>query len=142
MVKLLSTYILILISFPLLAQEIKVRPVASDLKGDVFAPAFYKDQLVVCSNQKDKLVKTVMDGNDQLITNLYVLIDTNGSYERFDQKFKTDYNDGPISIDGSGKYMILSQNQKTHQNSGDFQTDKNPMGLYWSASDYYGWSAP
>lgn len=124
-----------------LAQEATVEPFQTDLRGDVYSPAFFKDKLVVCSNQKDRFIKTVIDNQNTEPADLYV-VDKNGHYERFDDKFRTIYNDGPATFTGEFNYVVLSRNIRVDQKVGLFESTSNKLGLYESNLDFYGWNPP
>ncbi|MCB9225142.1 MAG: PKD domain-containing protein [Crocinitomicaceae bacterium] len=140
MVRLILTYLFFICAIGY-SQEAKVQRVENDLRGDVFSPAFFRDKLVVCSNQKDRYIKTVIDNNNAEPADLYVLSE-DGTYERFDELFRTNYNDGPVSFSSDGNSLVISRNIKVDQKVGLFQTTENRLALYESHTDYYGWNRP
>ena len=142
MVRLLLTYFGLLFTTAVVAQEITVKPVKTKLVGNVFGPSYYRDHLVVCSDQRSNFTKTVLDESGKITTNLYELIDTNGTCIPFHERMKSDYNDGPGSFDSNGGYLVFSRNVYAKRSLIKFRDDRNPMGLYWSAFTNVGWSHP
>lgn len=123
------------------AQGFQLKPIPNSLKGAVFAPAFYKNKLVVCSDQKETIYKTIKDKYDKETIDLY-LIDPN-DHEKpiaFDKMFKTDYHDGPITFDSSGTFAIVSQNLLTDLKFKNLQLTNNHLGLFYSNYDEGKWS--
>jgi outer membrane protein OmpA-like peptidoglycan-associated protein len=141
MVRIVLTYLLILFLGVAVAQEARVAVFETQLKGDVYSPSFYKESLIVCSNQKDRFIKTVLDNQHTEPADIYVL-DANGNYERFDETFRTNYNDGPASFNKEANFLVISRNVKVDQKLGLFQSTTNKLGIYESKKDYYGWTQP
>jgi hypothetical protein len=127
MVRIVLTYLLILFLGVAVAQEARVAVFETQLKGDVYSPSFYKESLVVCSNQKDRFIKTVLDNQHTEPADIYVL-DANGNYERFDETFRTNYNDGPASFNKEANFLVISRNVKVDQKLGLFQSTTNKLG--------------
>lgn len=142
MVRLILTYIALSVTTLMMAQDISIRPVKTKLLGNVYGPTYYRDHIVVCSDQRSGIVKTVLDQSGTITTNLYELLDTNGNYEPFNERMKSDYNDGPGSFDANGGYLVFSRNVYSKRSLIKFQDDNNPMGLFWSAFTNVGWSHP
>ena len=111
------------------AQEISVSPVKTKLHGNVYGPAFFRDHIMVCSDQKGKLGKTIYDKTGHHTTNLFIITDTNGTIEAVDEKFISDYNDGPATFDDNGGYMVLSRNIHSKRSLIKFQEDKKSYGV-------------
>lgn len=131
-----------LISITGFSQDLKIEKVATKLKGDVYSPAFFRDKIVVTSNQKARLIKTVLDEQNSNTSDLYTLVDNAGNYVSFDQSFKTDFNDGPITFDRDGGYAVLTRNVFSDRRLNEYESGKNPLGLFESSINASGWSPP
>ncbi|UKN01139.1 OmpA family protein [Paracrocinitomix mangrovi] len=142
MVKNVLTYCFILFNLISFSQEEQAVQLTTTLKGNVYCPVFYRDKIVVCSDQKDGLISTVIDGSNHLTTNLYMLNGENEKYSRLDEAFKTHLNDGPISFDADGGYAIYSTNVIKNMKLRKMTYQKNPLGLFESKFTSEGWSEP
>jgi len=131
----------ILIPLVNFGQQYSVTCIETPLRGSAFSPAFWKSNLVVCSDQKDRFLKTVLDESDKEPLDLYLINPSNpDSMARFDKMFRTDYSDGPISFNHDGGNCIVSRNLKTEQKNKELQLSSNPLGLYESEFTENSWS--
>jgi outer membrane protein OmpA-like peptidoglycan-associated protein len=142
MVKVIITYLLILSVNGLFAQEAEIKILPSKLAGNVYGPSYFRDYVVVCSDQKDRFLKTVMDQTNHRTTDLYMILDHTGNYKRFDESIRSDFNEGPATFDLNGSYMVLCQNLHTDATLKNAEVDKNPMALFESNFISSGWSTP
>ena len=139
MVKRLLTIVLILVSGLSLSQSYTVEELIYNGKGDMYAPAFYKTTLVVCSNKKNSIKKTIIDLSQKEPIDLYTVSFTNGdSINVFNESINTNYNDGPICFNREGNEFVISRNLKTSKKNKDLQNDRNHLGLYHYSIDSNG----
>lgn len=141
MVRLRLLIALLILPAMSIAQEFSVRAVNTGLHGAVFCPTYYGDSIVVCSNQKDRLHRTILDEHGSEPVDLYNF-DPNksGVAKRFDKHFRTDYNDGPIAFAKQGSVCIVSRNQLTDQKPKALQQEQNYLGLYTASRTDTGWT--
>jgi outer membrane protein OmpA-like peptidoglycan-associated protein len=136
-------HILLFLLLPAIAgaQGYTIIPVNSGLRGSVYAPAYLGNQLVVCSNQKDRINRTVLSNQGIEPIDLYILdTEKEGSAQRFDERFRTDYNDGPITFNEAGTLCIVSRNQNINQSKKDLQNEVNRLGLFYARKNGDEWS--
>ncbi|MBD3638006.1 MAG: OmpA family protein [Crocinitomicaceae bacterium] len=122
-------------------QEVDLILIETQLQGNVYGPAFFRDKIVVCSDQKDHFFKTVLDESDKMTTDLYEL-DTSGNYQRFSDLLRTDFNEGPASFDENGSQMVFTRNVYIDDPMMGFEKKKNPLGLFESSFKSNNWSTP
>lgn len=139
--RILLLYIILLSGIGL-AQNYVVNPVNTKFRGDVFSPAFLDSSVIVCSNQKDRIHKTVVDESGSETVNLYSFDPATNLSDRFDPLFRTIYNDGPIAFNRKGNIAVVSRNMKTDQKSKALMKEENPLGLYLSVRTDIGWTIP
>ncbi|MEO9532841.1 MAG: OmpA family protein [Crocinitomicaceae bacterium] len=133
MVKAVFTYFIFLISIPLYSQSFEVKLVQTPLKGNVFSPAYWKNNLIVCSDQKDRIYKTVKDNNGLEPADLYIInTEKSDSVARFDQFFRTQYHDGPISFSDDFTQVAISRNLKADQKIKQLNQFENKLGIYFT----------
>lgn len=120
------------------AQRYQIDTVSTNLNGRVFAASFYKDRLVVCSDQKDRIYITVHDEFNNEPTDLYTIHPNfKDSTSKFDKMFRSLGHDGPASFDGSGTKIFLSRNQNSEKKT-LLKAESNSLGLYFSQQDQQG----
>ena len=130
-----------LMPFANFSQQYTVSCLETRHHGAVFSPAYWNGNIVVCSDQKDRFSKTILDesGNEPL--DLYVVhLSKPDSIVRFNELFRSNYSDGPISFNAQGNNCIVSRNLKTEQKDKDLQISSNPLGLFESNLLENGWS--
>ncbi|MBN4072898.1 OmpA family protein [Crocinitomix catalasitica] len=131
MVRLLAFTYTLLFHLAGLTQQFEVEMIETDFRGSVFSPAFFKQKLVVCSDQKDRIGKTVLDQQGGEPIDLYLIDPINPKKpERFNEIFRTIYNDGPISFNDRSDQCVVSRNLKTEQKIKHLEKDYNPLGIY------------
>ena len=125
--------LLILVTISAKSQFFTVSPIKTNLNGNVFAPAYFGKFLVVACDQKNRLYKTILDEKGGEPVDLYQL-DTTSSFSasEFSLKFKTLFNDGPISFNKAGTSATVSMNLRTEVAFKNNNPDKNSLGLYYS----------
>lgn len=134
----LASFMTYLVGF---GQEYKVEKVPSNLTGSVFSPAYWKNKLVVCAEQQDRMTKSVRDQHGNVPVDLYVMDPLyKDSSEHFDMTFKTDYHDGPISFNGKSDLSVISRNMLTDQSLKELLNEQNHLGLYFAKAIDNGWS--
>ena len=146
MVKSLCTYLLILVPMISGAQDTAgfvVKEVVLPLNGTFYSPAYWLDKLVLCGTRKDRITRTLLDQDGNEPVDLYVL-NSEGSSEmqRFDNQFRTDFHDGPISFDASGERCVVSRNLRTDKRFKSVQIEENRLGLFESVLQDGVWTTP
>lgn len=122
-------------------QTFTVSPFEIDLSGNVFAPAYFHDNVVICGDRKDRIFKTVKDEHNNEPVDLYIFNPENpDSVSRFNEKFRTIYHDGPISFSKDGKLAVVSRNLLTDQKYKQLQKETNHLGLYFTEMTDTGWT--
>src|SRR3989344_5253370 len=111
MVKKILIGFISLLSLPVGAQNYNVTELKIETDADVYSPVFFGDQLVVCSNQKTTIKKTIFDANGGLPIDLY-LIDPSlpAKLIPFNDFFKSEFHDGPIVFNDSLNFCVVSKN--------------------------------
>jgi outer membrane protein OmpA-like peptidoglycan-associated protein len=123
----------ILLPFYYFGQDYSVSTVNTNLGGSVYSASFYEGKLVVCSNQKDRVGKTVIDRHGQEPIDLYVIDPASSEdYDRFERVFRTNYHDGPITFSSNDSLCILSRNLKTQEKYSTLRKEQNLLGLFES----------
>ena len=124
MVKKLSFILLFLAGVNVCAQEFEVTHFNCKIESSIFSASFFKNDLVVCSNKKDRLFKTVIDKSNEETVDLYLL--KSDSLHRFSNEIRTPFNDGPITFNGDFTQCIVSLNN-SHQK---LTKNKSTLGLF------------
>lgn len=133
MVRFLILYCFSLISFTAFLQESiesEVKEVDLGIRGDLYSPVLFGNQVVFCGNQKDRVVFTVIgnDGNEP--SDLYVFTPGDSlTVSSFAPSMRTIYYDGPATFNDSGTICIVSQNIVTDRKFRRFSSDINRLGL-------------
>jgi len=123
------------------AQSYEVEHVKTPLKGNVFSPVIYDSQLVVCSDQKDRIYHTVLDLQEREPVDLYIINPSKKHFqEKFNPKFRTSFHDGPIAFNQAKNFIAISRNLKTDINFKYSLEDENMLGLFFSTKYGNYWS--
>jgi hypothetical protein len=106
------------LQFILFAQDYTITPIEIVDQSSCYAPVFFNDDLIVCSNQKDNIFLTVFDESGNYPINLYILNPTENPAKltNFSKKINTKYNDGPIAFNQTYDYCIVSKNTSNSLN--------------------------
>lgn len=124
-----------------MSQKYAIKPLVTSLNGAVFSPAYFKGKLVVCSDQKDRLKQTILDGGGNELVDLYLIDPENpASHQKFDERFRTDFSDGPITFNLAGDFCVISRNIIVTEKARHFEETANNLALYYSAATDGGWS--
>lgn len=143
MVRQLFTYIFILTVASLSAQGYSVKILENNLEADLFSPAYYRDLLVISSNAKLQVGKTIIDESGKELTNLYVLNPKNPEkIEVFDRKFHSVFHDGPAAFNKNADLCVLSRNMNHTKGNKSWSKKDNYMGLFISVLQNNEWSEP
>jgi len=119
----------------MIGQNYSVKVVPLELNGSAFSPSYYKNEIVFCSDHKDRVFHTIVGENGLEPVDLYTFHpDTLSKVNKFSTIHRTDYNDGPITFNEKGDYSIVSRNLVTDEKYKTFEKDSNWLGLY--ASNY------
>lgn len=125
--------LLFVCSFQANSQNYSVQEIKTNLKGTVFCPVYWKDDLVVCCDQKDRIFTTVKDKYGNEPVDLFIINpEKPDSSKRFDEIFRTIYHDGPIAFDYNGNQAAISRNLKSDQKYKNLQADENHLGIFFS----------
>lgn len=142
MVKYILSICFILGVLKLNAQNYTVNQIQLKVDGDVYAPVLYQQKLVVCSNIKSSVSKTVLDEKNEFPVNLYVLEPSSpAGLTPFSKYFQTDFHDGPIAFNDSLNRCVISQNLIPPKGLKSLQKEKNFLGLFFSEKTGEEWSA-
>ena len=146
MVKNIVTYLITLISSVSYGQpppQFMVKKVDVALNGDIYSATFKDSLLVVCGTRKDRIMHTHLDKDGKEPIDLYVLNpDSAGMYTRFDEKFRSDFHDGPVSFNEDGNQCVVSRNLRLDQQFKSIQQDENLLGLFESRLENGEWTLP
>ena len=146
MVKGLLTYLIVALSFVSNAQQsmgYNVEEVPVPLNGEIYSPTFMDSLLVVCGTRKDRVLHTHLDKDGREPIDLYVIDPTRVSeYWQFDEKFRSDFHDGPISFNAKANQCIVSRNLRLDQRFKSTQVDENQLGLFESRFENGEWTTP
>ncbi len=138
MVRQLIIFISLLIPLLGYSQTYNVEKLPYTGDGDMYAATYFQNKLVVCSNKKNDINKTVIDISDKETINLYIISYRNGdSISSFAESIRTNYNDGPLSFNQKGTEFVVSKNlnSKDDQNKKDDLNIQNQLGLFWYSID-------
>lgn len=146
MVNWLLTYLLTVLSFISNAQNpvgYSVEEVPVPLNGEVYSPTFMDSLLVVCGTRKDRILYTHLDKEGDEPIDLYVIDPTSVSkYWQFDETFRSDFHDGPISFNRDANQCVVSRNLRLDQRFKNIQADENHLGLFESRLENGEWTTP
>lgn len=146
MVRNLITYLIFVSSFVLNAQETSrftVEEVKVPMNGEIYSPAFKDSMLIVCGTRKDRVLHTHLDKNGKEPIDLYIIdLDSAHAFSRFDEKFRSDFHDGPISFNEKGNECVISRNLRLDQRFKALQKDENHLGLFYSRFENEEWTIP
>jgi len=95
------------------AQELSITKVNIIGDFEVYAPTYYHQDIVVCSNKKDEVFYTITDASKKYPINLYLIELKNKDsliLNTFDKAFRTKLNDGPITFNKKYTECFISQN--------------------------------
>lgn len=113
MVKYILTYLIVCMAQIVTAQNLSVSKINIVGDADVYAPVYYHNKIVVCSNKKDEIFHTILDASNKYPINLFVLEQLNKdtlTLKPFIKTFKTQFNDGPITFNNDYSQCFISQN--------------------------------
>ncbi len=104
-----------------------------------FAPTYYKNGIIYCSNRKSRIFSNYFDQSNVRVTDIYFWNDSLGT-SVFQNKINTKVHEGPVSFTGSYDTMFTTQNQFASLKG--FTDEKNTLGLYIKVKENNKWSAP
>ncbi len=146
MVRNFITYLITATSFISNAQEASrftVEEIHVPMNGEIYSPTFKDSVLIVCGTRKDRILHTHLDKNGKEPIDLYVLDrDSSYAYTRYDEKFRSDFHDGPISFNEGGNQCIVSRNLHLDHRFKALQEDDNHLGLFQSRFENEEWTSP
>jgi outer membrane protein OmpA-like peptidoglycan-associated protein len=113
------------------------------MNGELYSPAFKDSILIVCGTRKDRVLHTHLDKNGKEPIDLYSIdLDSSHAFTRFDEKFRSDFHDGPISFNEEGDQCIISRNLHLDNRFKALQLDENQLGLFESRLENGVWTTP
>ena len=132
----------ILLTSSLLAQQqpytITRAPFSTDT-FDEFAPAYYKNGLVFCSDRGQAVNKQ----GQRVLKMYYADITVAKSPSRLLSKdLKTKLNDGPATFSRNSDTIYFSRNLVVDGNFKLLSTSRNKLGLFYAIPEAKGWSKP
>jgi len=136
-----SVYILVLIFVQsvALAQQspynVTRTPFSTD-NYDEFAPVFFKNGLVFCSDRGQ-----AVNSQGQAVVKIFYADTTNSNRKAqlFSKDLKSKLNDGPVTFNREGDTIYYSRNLVVEGNLKMLSTYRNKLGLFYSVSEGKGW---
>ncbi|HPO41257.1 MAG TPA: hypothetical protein PL067_11130, partial [Bacteroidales bacterium] len=135
----LSVFVLILAQCVVSAQQspysISKTAFSTD-SYDEFAPVFYRNGLVFCSDRG----QAVNSEGQAVVKLLYV--DTTGSGKKarmLSKSLKSKLNDGPATFNRTGDTIYFSRNLVVEGNLRLLSTYRNKLGLFYAVATEKGW---
>ena len=101
--------------------------------SDEFSPAYYKNGIVFCSNQRDNSLISYSNEKSRLYKLFFVARkDSTGwrSPEIFSKEITSGLNDGPATFDATGNIMYYSRNNPIENSFRNVSDTSNKMGIY------------
>lgn len=105
---------------------------------DEFAPAFYKDGIIFCSNRKNNIYISYSDTSDQALN----LFDLYFNSPKDDKKWNTPtllgnninsiFQEGPACVYSDSTKVIFTRNISSQQKRGNYTKAGNYLGLYFA----------
>jgi len=105
---------------------------------DEFAPTFYKNGIVFCSNKG----QTVSDSQGKGMIKMYYA-DTaahNTSSRLFSKDLKTKLNEGPATFNRNGDTIFYSRNLKVDDKYSVLSSSRNKLGLFFAVAEGKTWT--
>ncbi|MGQ1911459.1 PKD domain-containing protein [Marinifilum sp. RC60d5] len=141
----LFTYIS-LCSFSLHAQKkhysVELAPFCS-FQNEEFAPVYYKDGLVFCSDKRvDLFITFSTPTNKELLNMFYVPLkeESNNQVQLLSESLMTHFNDGPASFALNDTLIVYSRNTRVSKRKKDYSDPDNTLGLFFSSLKDSIWS--
>jgi outer membrane protein OmpA-like peptidoglycan-associated protein len=123
-----------IINFNLQSQSFAVsKTVFSTSATDDFAPAFYKQGLVYCSNALNRSLVSIKSENEGLFNMLYVQPKDSGAWQTpvlFSEELTTILNEGPATFTPDDKTVYYARNLQTKGKLRQINDPSNTLGIY------------
>lgn len=116
------------------AQSYSTDKVDVKTKSNVFCPAYFGGDILICSDVRSRIFPTIIDKNNAEPVDIYRLDET--KLIEFDDAFRTTFNDGPVSFDENQNVAVVSRNQNSNVPKRLAHIADNNLGLY----TYFKWS--
>lgn len=133
----LLTYIS-LCSFSINAQKkhysVELTPFCS-FQNEEFAPVYYNDGLVFCSDKRIDLFITFSTPNNKELLNMFYVPLKKGNSNQvqlLSESLMTHFNDGPASFALNDTFMVYSRNTRVSKRKKDYSDPGNTLGLFFS----------
>lgn len=149
MIKQLTTFILIILSFPFLTKGqssafIVTKASFSSDKYDEYCPVYYNDGIVFCTNRNHNMFLNYSTSQNKGLFKIYY-IDTTAKVtwqkaKLFSKNLKTKYNDGPASFNSRRDTIYYSRNQKIEGRLRDNSNPRNTLGIFFAVLKDNKWS--
>jgi outer membrane protein OmpA-like peptidoglycan-associated protein len=102
-----------------------------------FAPTYFKDGIIYCSNKKARVFSNYFDENDNRITDIHYWNDSLKT-STVEKEMNTKVHEGPVDFTDNGDTMFSTQNQRSNLTS--FNSLENPLGLFLKVRNDGKWS--
>lgn len=136
----LSNYILLfisLVSFLQLDAQVHGFSVKSininTSSNDEFAPAYFNEGIVYCSNEQSGSVMAIKSGEERLFNLLYAEMKDSASFragQEFSKELTTLLNEGPATFNMEGTLIIYARNTLIEGKLKDINDPSNKLGLF------------
>jgi hypothetical protein len=130
MVMFLAAFFVATLSAQRIDFSVQLLPVSSSV-NDEFAPVFYKEGLVFCSNSLSNA--SIQSDEGRLFNLLYVAQKDSGfwkSPELFSKEITTILNEGPATFSSDGSRVFFARNNLIEGKFKDINVPSNTMGIY------------
>ncbi|MCB0762119.1 MAG: OmpA family protein [Flavobacteriales bacterium] len=141
-IRLISLAVCLFVVHQSWSQGFAVKPFSWNTAYKEYAPVFYEDGIVFCSNRKSEVFKTVTDHEEAFLTDLYfVSIGSDGKSgkpEIFSGELASSVNEGPLVFTTSGDTMYFTANVRQEFR----KREANPLAIWMSVKAQGKWTAP
>ena len=101
--------------------------------NDEFAPVFYANGIVFCSNQRDNSPVGFNSGPDRLYKIYYIEKGKGASWKSarlLSDQITTSFHDGPATFNGEGSLLYFSRNNSVGYSLRNIKDTTNKLGIY------------
>ncbi|HBQ81803.1 MAG: hypothetical protein A2X03_11595 [Bacteroidetes bacterium GWA2_40_15] len=115
------------------AYTVTLSPFSTD-KYDEYAPVYYKNGIVFCTNRNSGLVLNYTDSDDKGFFRIY-FVDTTYKSGKSDEKLfsknlTTKLNDGPVTFNRNGDTIFYSRNINDNLKQKEVSGPRNKLGIF------------
>lgn len=113
--------------------SIRLSKLSTD-RYDEFAPVYYRNGLVFCSNNNSSLFMNYLTADNKRLLKINYVDTTNqsgwGNIKLFSKSLKTKFNDGPASFSRKGDTIYFSRNIKSSGSVKGNSNPRNKLGIF------------